>query len=102
MYWFALAGLVAGDYQVVLTMRAGLGVTAVELREPLTVARGVGITAPPSSDEKYFPSRLRPSDPDVFLPHRGLYRSSNESFPGGFGNVFRASNPLNGHNLCHP
>jgi VWFA-related protein len=48
MYGIALAGLVPGDYQLILAVRDELGVKAVELREPFTVARGVGVTAPPS------------------------------------------------------
>jgi hypothetical protein len=55
----------------------------------------------PCSRKKIFPSRLPPSGSDVSLPGGGLYRSSNDRPRDGFGNVFMASNPLNGRNLCH-
>jgi hypothetical protein len=48
MYGIALAGLVPGDYQVILAVRDELGVKAVELREPFTVVRGIGVSVPPS------------------------------------------------------
>jgi hypothetical protein len=43
MYWIALAGPGAGDYQVILAVRDELDLKAVELREPVTVVQGVEI-----------------------------------------------------------
>jgi VWFA-related protein len=48
MYGIALAGLPPGDYELALAVRDELGVKAVEIREPFTVERGVGVPAPPS------------------------------------------------------
>ena len=48
LYGIALAGLSPGDYELTLAVRDELAVKAVELREPFTVERAVGISAAPS------------------------------------------------------
>jgi hypothetical protein len=44
LYGIALAGLSPGDYELTLAVRDELAVKAVELREPFTVERGVGVS----------------------------------------------------------
>jgi hypothetical protein len=46
MYGITLAGLAPGAYELVLLVRDELLLTSVEMREPFTVERGVGVSAP--------------------------------------------------------
>jgi hypothetical protein len=43
LYGIALAGLSPGDYELTLAVRDELAVKAVELREPFTVERALGV-----------------------------------------------------------
>ena len=48
MYGIALAGLTPGEYELALAVRDELAVKVVQVREPFSIARGVGVSAPPS------------------------------------------------------
>ena len=51
MYGIALAGLVAGDFQVILAVREESGVKMVELPEPFTIFRGVASPSHPPAEK---------------------------------------------------
>lgn len=48
MYGITLAGLAPGDYELVMLIRDELQSKTVELREPFTVERGVGVSTSPT------------------------------------------------------
>ena len=45
LYGITLAGLTPGEYELVLLVRDELQLKTVELREPFSVERGVGVAA---------------------------------------------------------